>query len=73
MTLDASATASGAVVYSLPEEQTASPRVAFTTRAWAAIGAWTARLVADRCAMRAQLQVANGGKPDPDPVCQGTK
>jgi len=71
VTLDASTTASGARVYSLPEEQTAQPRVAFTTRAWDVIAAWTARLVADRCAMRVQLQVANGGHPDPDPVCAG--
>jgi len=37
-------TASGARVYSLPEEQTAQPRVAFTTRAWDVSAAWTARL-----------------------------
>jgi hypothetical protein len=71
--LDVSPTASGAKVYSLPEEQTAQPRVAYTVLAHAAIVAWVARLLADRCAMRVMLQIANGGKADPDPVCAGQK
>jgi hypothetical protein len=71
--LDSSTTASGATVFSLPEEETAQPRLAYTQRAHDAIRAWVARLVADRCAMRVQLQVANGGAPDPDPVCAGAK
>jgi hypothetical protein len=70
--LDASTTASGAKVYSLPDEQTAQPRVAYTALAHASIVAWVSRLLADRCAMRAQLQIANGGKADPDPVCVRT-
>jgi hypothetical protein len=69
LALDSSSTKHGVTVYSLPAEEEAVPRTAFTVRAWAAYRAWLDQVLADRCAMRAQLQVANGGPADPDPVC----
>lgn len=71
--LDASTTASGATIYSLETEQTAQPRFAFTARAWTVLHGLVERLIADRCAMRAQLQVANGGAATPDPICRGVR
>jgi hypothetical protein len=73
VTLETSRTPRGVLVYSLPTEDSAVPSLAFTDQAWLAFMAWKDRLLADRCAMRVQLQVANGGQPDPDPVCAGAK
>jgi hypothetical protein len=58
------------LIYSLPSEDTAVPSIAFTDSAWIAFTQAHSRLLADRCAMRAQLQVANGSAASPDPVCQ---
>jgi len=70
MKLDVSATPSGKVVFSLSEEATASADVGLTQRAWTATVEYWVRILRERCMMREMLQVANGGRPDPDPVCQ---
>jgi len=69
-TLDQQTTrSSGALVFSAPDEAEAIPRVAFTERAFALVSRHFWQVLRDRCAMRAQLQVANGGRPDPDDAC----
>jgi hypothetical protein len=73
--LDATVLASGAQIFSLPSEAQAIPRVGFTQAAWEQTTTYFGQILRDRCAMRAELQVANGGKATPDGVCtpQGAK
>jgi len=70
MKLDVSPTPAGKVVFSLPEETSAIADVGLTQRAWTATVEYWVRILRDRCMMREMLQVANGGAPDPDPVCR---
>jgi hypothetical protein len=62
----------GIVGYSLPTETPATTVVGDVWSRGAAQqrDAFWQRVLRDRCAAREALQVANGGKPDPDPVCQ---
>ena len=68
--LDVSSSASGHTIFSLRDEATAIPHVGLTQRAFAGLLEYWTRILRERCAMREMLQVANGGAPDPDPVCR---
>ncbi len=68
--LDMSASATGHTIFSLREEATAIPHVGLTQRAFTALVEYWGKILRERCAMREMLQVANGERPDPDPVCK---
>lgn len=60
----------GRVYLSLPSEAEITPAVVTTRAAWEALGAWTAALIRAYCEGREALQVANGDRPDPAPICR---
>ena len=60
----------GGMILSVPGEEEIVPRVAFTAQAWAAMQTWLRLILAERCLMRAELQIANGGVAEPDGVCR---
>ena len=65
-------TSGGVTEWSLPTEASANARMGeiWTQGAVMQRDAFWQRVLRDRCAAREALQIANGGAPDPDPVCR---
>ena len=63
----------GRVYLSTPSEAAIVPVVGMTAAAWSALIGHVARLVRGYCEGREALQVANGDRPDPAPVCRPTE
>lgn len=60
----------GLVAYSLPSEDKAIPSDVWTKGAAEQRDAFWDRVLRDRCAARETLQIANGGKSEPDEICR---
>lgn len=62
--------APGIEIFSLQTEDTVTVAEIWSTGAAAQRDDFWLRVLRDRCGMREAMQVANGGKPDPDAICR---
>lgn len=63
-------TQGGRVYLSMPHEAEIAPAVIWSAAAWEVMAAHLARVVQGYCEGRETLQLANGARPDPAPICR---